>query len=166
MSARLPCQAVTLTRHEPLFVYTCLQKLVGPCHCATVQLKLAAACRTDKQLSTFYFHRFMLWMSECACLMGSLFFSFLFFFFLSWCPRQWTMAKLLSSDPTQPKGFPPQLGPPNTIWHATTWGGGRGGGRTLQEKQRKRDRKEPSFLSCQSRGFVSRLTHKSEFCHS
>lgn len=59
-----------------------------------------------------------LWVPHDGRLMGS------FFFFLSpseWgrgrggggggclCPRRWTMAKLLSSDSTQPRGFPPQL---------------------------------------------------------
>lgn len=79
-------------------------------------------------------------MSKCACLMGSL------FFFLSWCPRQWTMAKLLSSDPTQPKGFPPQLGPPNTIWHATSRGGG--GETDARYKKNRGKETERNLLFC------------------
>lgn len=115
-----PKHAETQHRCLSLSIHTCLQKSIEICRDATVLLMLTIVCPTDTHLSTFYFHGFMPWMSEHTCLMGSL----LFFFFWvcardseQW-PNCWAATRL------SPKDFLLNSGPPNTIWHATSRGGG------------------------------------------
>lgn len=113
--------AETLQRCFSLSIHTCLQKS-SICRDATVLLMLTVVCPTDTHLSTFYFHGFMPWMSEHTCLMGSLLFFFFFFWVCARDSEQWP--NCWAATRLSPKDFLLNSGPPNTIWHATSRGGG------------------------------------------